>query len=132
MKEIIVIIFLVSGTVFIFLAAVGLLKMPDVFLRMSASTIAATLGASSILTGLAVHFFELGIAFLVIGINLFLFLTVPVSAHLMGRAAHKAGYDKWKKMGVDRLEGKYDKKTHTVLSGLEQNTETEISEIKKS
>ncbi len=121
MKEIIVIIFLVGGTVFIFLAAVGLLKMPDVFLRMSASTIAATLGASCILTGLAVYYYDLGIAFLVIGINIFLFLTVPVSAHLMGRAAHKAGYKKWDRTVVDRLEGKYDPHTQRVLSGLEED-----------
>ena len=123
MKEIIVIIFLVGGTIFIFLAAVGMLKMPDVFLRMSASTIAATLGASSILTGLAIHYFDLGIAFLVIGINLFLFLTVPVSAHLMGRAAHKAGYKKWDKTVVDRMEDKYDPHTQKLLSGRENESE---------
>lgn len=108
MKEIIVIALLLLGTVFILLAAVGLLKMPDVFLRMSASTIAATLGVSSILTALAVHFADIGIIAHVIGINIFLFLTVPVGAHLMGRAAHKAGYPKWDKTLVDRLEEKYN------------------------
>jgi multicomponent Na+:H+ antiporter subunit G len=123
MKEIIVIIFLVLGTIFIFLAAVGLLKMPDVFLRMSASTIAATLGVSSILIALAFHFSDFGITVHVIGTNLFLFLTVPVGAHLMGRAAHKANYKQWENTVVDRLQGKYDKNHHSPVSGLEDNEE---------
>lgn len=119
MSDYIVIILLTLGTIFIFLAALGMLRMPDVFLRMSASSIAATLGASIILTALAFYYFDLGITFLVVGINLFLFLTVPVSSHLMGRAAHKAGYQKWNKTLFDRLEGKYDLKNNRVLSGLE-------------
>lgn len=123
MKESIVIFLLVLGTIFIFLAAVGLLKMPDVFLRMSASTIAATLGVSSILIALAVHFSTFGITVHVIGTNIFLFLTVPVGAHLMGRAAHKAKYKQWDKTVVDRLEGKYNKKEQTLGSGLESESE---------
>lgn len=119
MKEYVVIALLSLGTVFILLATIGLLKMPDVFLRMSASTIAATLGVSSILTALAFHFSDIGVTAHVIGINVFLFLTVPVGAHLMGRAAHKAGYRKWDKTVVDRLEGKYNEKDKTVRSGLE-------------
>lgn len=127
MKEYIVIFLLVLGTIFIFLAAVGLLKMPDVFLRMSASTIAATLGVSSILIALAVHFADFGITVHVIGANLFLFLTVPVGAHLMGRAAHKAKYGQWDKTVVDRLKGKYDLKSRELKSGFAQ--EENVPEI---
>jgi len=123
MKEIIVIFLMVLGTIFIFLATVGLLKMPDVFLRMSASTIAATLGVSSILIALAVHFSNFGITVHVIGTNIFLFLTVPVGAHLMGRAAHKARYKQWDKTVVDRLAGKYNKKERTLESGLESESD---------
>ncbi len=121
MKEIIVIALLVLGTLFIFLAAVGLLKMPDVYLRMSASSIAATLGTSIILTALAIHFMDLGITFMVIGINLFLFLTVPVSSHLMGRAAHRAGYEKWNKTLVDRLEHDSDPTKVTCIKPSNNN-----------
>lgn len=134
MKEIVVIFLMVLGTIFIFLAAVGLLKMPDVFLRMSASTIAATLGVSSILVALAVHFADFGITVHVIGTNIFLFLTVPVGAHLMGRAAHKAKYQQWDKTVVDRLEGKYNIKERTLESGLDQDTEetTDTDETKSA
>jgi multicomponent Na+:H+ antiporter subunit G len=134
MKEIVVIFLMVLGTIFIFLAAVGLLKMPDVFLRMSASTIAATLGVSSILIALAVHFADFGITVHVIGTNIFLFLTVPVGAHLMGRAAHKAKYHQWDKTVVDRLKGKYNIKERTLESGLEQDPEetTDTDETKSA
>jgi multicomponent Na+:H+ antiporter subunit G len=134
MKEFVVIFLMVLGTIFIFLAAVGLLKMPDVFLRMSASTIAATLGVSSILIALAVHFADFGITVHVIGTNIFLFLTVPVGAHLMGRAAHKAKYQQWDKTVVDRLEGMYNKKERTLESGLDQDTEetTDTDETKSA
>jgi len=126
MKEIVVIILLVLGTIFIFLAAVGLLKMPDVFLRMTSSTIAATLGVSSILIALAIHFADFGITVYVIGTNIFLFLTVPVGAHLMARAAHKAKYRQWDKTVIDRLEGKYNIKNRFLESGLENESESAI------
>jgi len=125
MKETIVIFLMVLGTIFIFLAAVGLLKMPDVFLRMSSSTIAATLGVSSILIALAIYFADFGITVHVIGTNIFLFLTVPVGAHLMGRAAHKARYKQWDKTVVDRLEGKYNTEDHTLKSAFEVNNDSD-------
>lgn len=121
MKEIVMISLMVLGTIFIFIAALGLLKMPDVYLRMSSSTIAATLGVSSILIALAIHFSTFGITVHVIGTNIFLFLTVPVGAHMMGRAAHKARYRQWDKTVVDRLEGKYDTKTRKLESGFEKD-----------
>jgi multicomponent Na+:H+ antiporter subunit G len=121
MKEIVMISFMVLGTIFIFIAAVGLLKMPDVYLRMSSSTIAATLGVSSILIALAIHFSTFGITVHVIGTSIFLFLTVPVGAHMMGRAAHKARYQQWDKTLVDRLEGKYNTKTRKLESGVEED-----------
>ena len=61
MKEIISIIFIVLGTLFIFISALGLLRMPDLYMRMSATTKAATLGVGFILLGTAIHFWEIGI-----------------------------------------------------------------------
>lgn len=133
MREVVTIFLLVLGTIFILLGAVGLLKMPDVFLRMSASTIAATLGVSCILTALAFHFADFGITVHVIGTNIFLFLTVPVGAHLMGRAAHKSKYQMWDKTVLDRLEGKYQQGSRSPESGLEkENDESTIAENENS
>ena len=61
MKEIISIIFVVLGSLFIFISALGLLRMPDLYMRMSATTKAATLGVGFILLGTAIYFWEIGI-----------------------------------------------------------------------
>jgi multicomponent Na+:H+ antiporter subunit G len=56
MQYLISIIFISLGAFFILVAGLGLVRMPDVFLRMSASTKAATLGVGSTLLGVAVYF----------------------------------------------------------------------------
>jgi multicomponent Na+:H+ antiporter subunit G len=73
------------------LAGVGLLRLPDVFLRMSATAKAATLGAALACLGAGVHFGEAAILGRVVVIVLFLFLTAPLAAHRIGRAAYRRG-----------------------------------------
>ena len=53
---------LLAGGLFGFLAAVGMLRLPDMITRMHASTKAGTLGAGLILTAVAIHFMEVGIS----------------------------------------------------------------------
>ncbi|MDO8896083.1 MAG: monovalent cation/H(+) antiporter subunit G [Bacteroidales bacterium] len=103
-----VIFFMVIGAVFILIASIGLLKMPDIYLRMSASTIAGTFGVASMLIAAAIHFFDLGIFLHVIGVNIFLILTVPIGAHLLARAAYIIHLPMWDKTMRDDLKGKYD------------------------
>lgn len=79
------------GTVFIFLAAVGLVRMPDVFLRMQASTKAATLGVVCIAGATAVAFGDSGITFRAIMLTAFIFITAPIAAHLIARASSVTG-----------------------------------------
>jgi multicomponent Na+:H+ antiporter subunit G len=55
MTDIVTAVFWLAGTLFALLAAVGLLRMPDVFTRMQASTKASTLGLACLLIGAAVH-----------------------------------------------------------------------------
>jgi multicomponent Na+:H+ antiporter subunit G len=107
MQDILVIIFLMVGTIFIFIASIGLIKMPDVYLRMSASTIAATFGVSSMLIGVAIHFGTTGMAFHVAGVIVFLILTVPVGAHMIGRASHINKLPMWHKTFRDDMKGTY-------------------------
>ena len=113
MKEFFVLFFLIMGAIFILIASIGLVKMPDVFLRMSASTIAATFGVSSMLIAVVIHFGSIGMMFHVAGVIVFLVLTVPVGAHLMGRASHIIGLPMWDKTVKDDLKGKYNPQTHS-------------------
>lgn len=79
---------LVIGGVFTFIGSLGLARLPDFYSRLHGPTKATTLGAGALILASIVHF-----AFLEPGVNshelliiLFLFLTAPVSAHLLARA----------------------------------------------
>ncbi|PKP26046.1 MAG: Na+/H+ antiporter subunit G [Bacteroidetes bacterium HGW-Bacteroidetes-2] len=116
MSTILIGIFATLGTIFVLLAAVGLVRMPDTYLRISVTTKAATLGIGLILIAAAIYFNELSITSRVLAIILFIFLTAPVSAHLIGRASYFTGVKLWKKSVMDDLEGKYKKTTHKLSS----------------
>jgi multicomponent Na+:H+ antiporter subunit G len=108
--ELLIIVLSTLGSVFVLLAAVGLVRMPDVYLRMSASTKAATLGMGLLLTAAAFHFGDAAVSSRVVAIVFFIFITAPIGAHLIGRAAYKSGVQKWKNTHLDELAGKYTRK----------------------
>lgn len=116
------------GTLFILLAAIGLIRMPDLYLRMSVTTKAATLGVGMILIGLALYYMETSITTRVIAIIVFLLLTAPISAHVIGRAAYFVGVPMWKKTKIDELSGMYNSKTHDLMSGFEEEEEQSEAE----
>jgi len=112
MENYIVLFFLVLGTISIFIASIGLLKMPDVYLRMSASTIAGTFGVASMLVAVAIYFGGLSLILHIAGVIIFLILTVPIGAHMLGRTSHIIGLKMWDKTVSDDMKGKYNPKTH--------------------
>lgn len=116
MNEITIMVLISLGTLFILLAAVGILRMPDLFLRISVTTKAATLGVGLILIGMTVYFSNVSIGTRAIAIILFLLLTAPIGAHLIGRASYFVGVPLWKKSLMDDLKGKYDHKSHELRS----------------
>ncbi len=78
---------LVIGTFFMVVASIGIMRMPDVFLRLSATTKAATLGLLCMLGAAAIFFGDTAIALRTLAIALFLIFTTPIAAHMIGRAA---------------------------------------------
>lgn len=114
MGHIIGTILMVFGVFFILIAGIGLLRMPDLYLRMSAATKASTLGLGLILLGTAVYFGELGVASRALATIIFVFLTAPVSAHMIGRAAYSNGVPLWEGSEVDELKGRYDEPNQTL------------------
>lgn len=120
MSEVIIIGVVSLGTLFILLAAIGLVRMPDIYLRISVTTKAATLGVGLLLIGTALYFKEVSITTRAIAIIFFLLLTAPIGAHLIGRASYFTGVPLWKKSVLDELKDKYDHKTHG-LKGDEKN-----------
>ncbi|QEW05780.1 Na+/H+ antiporter subunit G [Nitrincola iocasae] len=88
--ELIVSIFLLTGGVFILVGSIGLVRLPDFFMRLHAPTKATTLGMGGLLIASMILFTlrEPGhISVHELLITLFLFITAPVSAHMMAKTA---------------------------------------------
>ena len=90
--EAIVAIFILIGTFFSFLSAIGLLRLPDVYTRSHAASKSTTLGVLCTLFGTFLYFLVsdsyISIR-LILGI-FFVFLTAPVSAHMISRSAYRS------------------------------------------
>jgi multicomponent Na+:H+ antiporter subunit G len=94
-------ILFLAGAILGLLAAVGVLRMPDVFTRMQASTKAATLGLGCLLAGLAIQLPEVSVVIRAGSIGAFVMLTTPVAAHVIARAAFLTGVPLWKGTLID-------------------------------
>lgn len=95
MIDLITAIMWTAGAAFSLLAAVGVLRMPDVFTRMQASTKASTLGVGCLLVGSALQFGDLAAVIRAGSIIAFVLLTTPVAAHVIARAAYLAEVPLW-------------------------------------
>jgi len=131
MKEYFVLFFLITGALFILIASIGLLKMPDVYLRMSASTIAGTLGVALMLIGTAIYFWELRVLLHVLAIVIFMVLTVPIGAHMLGRVSHIINLPMWHKTSIDDMKGKYCDKTNT-FRGMDKDNDCQESNVENN
>lgn len=121
MNDIITSMLLVSGGVFSLLAAVGLIRMPDVLTRMQTATKGVTFGGGLLLLAVALHFQGLGTTARALAGMVFLLITSPVAAHVIGRASY---FDSrttplWKGSVVDEIRPRYDRESH-VLKGYER------------
>jgi multicomponent Na+:H+ antiporter subunit G len=110
-------VLMLVGSTVILLAAVGVLRMPDLYSRMQAATKASILGVGCLLLALAVDFADLAITARALSIIVFVFLTAPVSGHMIGRAAYFVGVPLWEGTTIDELRGRYDPRTHALDSG---------------
>lgn len=83
--------FVLLGAFFVFLAAVGIFKLPDTLTRMAAGAKAPTLGLMLAVVGALVHPASEGLRLpLFLGFVMVL-VTSPVASHLLGRATLRAG-----------------------------------------
>lgn len=128
MRDALILILLLIGTVFMFLASYGVVRLPDVFTRMQATSKAATLGVGCVMLSVSIYFGELGVVTRAIGVVLFTFLTAPVASHMIGRAAYISGAEVWKGTVVDELRDKYDMQTHELQ--CVQEADKTVSETK--
>jgi multicomponent Na+:H+ antiporter subunit G len=114
MTEWIAALLMLAGAFFVVVSALGALRMPDLFLRMHAATKAGTLGAGLILAAALVVFGTTAVTTKAVLTFVFLLLTAPVGAHVLGRAAYYDGVPLWDRTEVDALKGKYDEAEATT------------------
>nr|WP_087941735.1 monovalent cation/H(+) antiporter subunit G [Bacillus kwashiorkori] len=90
--EVIAAIFIFLGTVVSLISSVGNLRLPDVYTRAHAASKSTTLGVMGVLIGTLLYFLISESFFsirLILGM-LFVFLTAPVSSHMVIRSAYRA------------------------------------------
>jgi len=99
--------FIIAGSIFVLIGAVGVLRLPEVFTRSHAAGMVDTFGTGLLLLGLM---FQAGgfnlIVVKLIMIGFFLFFTSPVACHALVRAAMADGAKPMLKEGVE-LKGAY-------------------------
>ena len=98
-------VLLLAGVALSVVAGIGLLRFPDVFSRMHAATKPATLGLLLVLVGAALQQDDGGDATKLLLVAAFQFLTAPVAAHMIGRAAYRSGTGALDDLVVDELKG---------------------------
>ncbi|MFW5919075.1 MAG: monovalent cation/H(+) antiporter subunit G [Halanaeroarchaeum sp.] len=93
LNDFVIVALIAIGSFFLAVGTIGLLRLPDVYNRMHATTKATTIGAASIFLAGTLEFgpFGEGLPSL-IGIA-FLFLTAPTGAHMISRSAQKMGVE---------------------------------------
>ncbi len=117
------------GVAFMLIAAIGVVRMPDIFMRLHCSTKSATLGVGCVMLGAALHFGEFAIWARAVAVVTFIFVTAPVAGHILGRAAYLARAPLWEGTLSDELHGCYSPETHLLHSppehlrpGVERDT----------
>jgi multicomponent Na+:H+ antiporter subunit G len=91
------------GSFFALIGAVGIMRLPDVYARSHAASKAGTIGSGLAMLAIAVSAPEIYVATRAIAGLMFFLLTAPVAAHLLMRAAYKAGYPMWSGAIIDAM-----------------------------
>lgn len=99
--------FLLTGAALMFLAALGLLRMPDLLTRMHATSKAGALGSGLMVFAVAAAYSEPGITARAVAVMVFIIMTAPVAAHAIARAGYVVGIDKWEGTIKDDFEDEF-------------------------
>jgi multicomponent Na+:H+ antiporter subunit G len=89
---VVVAVLMLVGSLFCLVAAVGIIRLPDIYSRMHAASKAGTVGSGMLLLGVGIHAQDFSTFTRALAGVVFFILTAPISAHLLARSAHKAGY----------------------------------------
>lgn len=108
MSDIIAGVLLIIGAFFTLVAAIGLVRLPDLYTRMHAASKTGTVGSGVMLLAIAFHSGEFDVVTRAIAGVVFFLLTAPLAAHLLARAAYCTGVRPWPGTRPDELAGHYE------------------------
>ena len=104
MTEMITALLIAVGALFAAIGGLGLLRLPDVLMRMHASTKIGTLASSLITVAAAVHFGTAEVWIPAVAVVVLLLLTAPIAAHMIGRAAVTTRVPLWRTPPHDEVD----------------------------
>lgn len=84
-------VLILLGALLSLVAAIGMLRFPDVLTRMHSATKPQVLGVVLVVAGLALNLREASVLLLLLLVVVFQMTTSPVAGHMVGRAAFRAG-----------------------------------------
>ena len=120
LREIVILILALTGTLFMLLSGLGMIRLPDVFARMHAADMASTVGITSLLLAAGVTFYHQDRLPTMIALIVLFFVTAPVATTTMARAAHRVAAD-----GLEGEDGQEaEKDFHLRIDDLAGATKT--------
>ncbi len=106
MREILAAVLMLLGSALALIASIGVIRMPDMFSRMQASSKAGTLGVALVAAGAAVFFHAVPVTSRALLIIVFFLLTAPVAAHIIARSAYLMRVPMWEGTLMDEWRGR--------------------------
>lgn len=117
-------LFVIAGSLVTFVAALGVLRLPDFFMRMHAATKAGVVGPSLLLIGAGFSDPSLSTWIKVFLTILFLLTTTPISGHLIGKAGFIGGVSLWKGTVRNDLESVLPSSTFSETEAFDTDADT--------
>ncbi|UJP64063.1 monovalent cation/H(+) antiporter subunit G [Mongoliitalea daihaiensis] len=118
MKDYLLMLFSFLGALFILSSSIGILRKPDVYLRINITGKASTLGIGLLLISAGLFFNEVAVGTRIIATIIFVFLTISIGGHMLARAAYFTKTPTWDKTKIDELAGHYDYESHELRSEI--------------
>ena len=116
----------IIGSLFILIASIGIVRMPDLFLRQQVTSKASVMGLTCILLAVALHFGSTVVTLRASLIICFVVLTIPVATHMLARAGYTTNVPLSDETIVNELIGQYDPRTHVLAGDDPTNWELDI------
>lgn len=102
--NILIALLIVAGSAFGFIAALGVLRLPDFYMRMHAATKAGAFGALLLLLAAALYFGTPRAVITSILVIVFFYVTTPVAAQTLAESAYRRGVKIWDRSVTDKLK----------------------------